>query len=359
MPYTYEEIKKKLKEKNLFILTPKENYRTTKEKIIITNGIYKAFITPSDYLHKNSKTTPRWFYRRNPFIIYNINQYLSKIKNKKIECISKVDDYKSRDSILKFRCKKCGTVIEKSAFNAMREDKYNEHNGILCPNCDGLTESLHASVLKQVFLHYYSDTIFEEQSCINPYTGKILPTDIVNHRLKIAIEIQGQWHDLDPQKERDAIKKKYWINRGYAFYDYSIRNVSILEYIQLFFPELKSIPDWVDTNYSNKLNIIKIQEMLDSNKKVLDIANELNYNVHRIYDALCSGKLHYPEYYVKTNAKKVVQLDKNKNYIKTYNSYREAERENNMKTGLIASCIYYKTNFSKGCYWIPYDEYIT
>ena len=103
MPYTYEEIKKKLKEKNLFILTPKENYRTTKEKIIITNGIYKAFITPSDYLHKNSKTTPRWFYRRNPFIIYNINQYLSKIKNKKIECISKVDDYKSRDSILKFR----------------------------------------------------------------------------------------------------------------------------------------------------------------------------------------------------------------------------------------------------------------
>ena len=37
----------------------------------------------------------------------------------------------------------------------------------------------------------------------------------------------------------------------------------------------------------------------------------------------------------------------------------EAERENNMKTGLIASCIYYKTNFSKGYYWIPYDEYIT
>lgn len=62
---------------------------------------------------------------------------------------------------------------------------------------------------------------------------------------------------------------------------------------------------------------------------------------------------------LKQMQKKVVQLDKNKNYIKTYNSYREAERENNMKTGLIASCIYYKTNFSKGYYWIPYDEYIT
>jgi len=67
--------------------------------------------------------------------------------------------------------------------------KNDMHRGIVCSNCDERTESLHALVLKQLFVHYYPDTEIEEKSCINPETGRIMATDIVNYRLKIAIEI--------------------------------------------------------------------------------------------------------------------------------------------------------------------------
>ena len=68
-----------------------------------------------------------------------------------------------------------------------RKDKYYKQ----CPNCNtNKTESNHASILKQIFIHEYPDTSIEDKSCINPKTKRPFPTDIVNHRMKIAIEIQ-------------------------------------------------------------------------------------------------------------------------------------------------------------------------
>ena len=87
----------------------------------------------------------------------------------------------------------------------MNKSDNPNRNIILCPNCDGRTESVHALVLKQMFKHYYPDTIEEDKSCINPLTCCILPTDIVNHRLKIAIEIQSQWHDFEDIKIKDVL----------------------------------------------------------------------------------------------------------------------------------------------------------
>lgn len=70
-----------------------------------------------------------------------------------------------------------------------------------CPFCSKFhLESYHASVLKQIFIHKYPDTSLEDRSCINPKTNRALPTDIVNHNLKIAIEIQSGYHDK-PEKE--------------------------------------------------------------------------------------------------------------------------------------------------------------
>lgn len=148
----------------------------------------------------------------------------------------------------------------------MRND--SQHRGITCSNCDGRTESLHALVLKQLFMHYYPDTELEEPSCINPETNCIMATDIVNHRLKIAIEVQGQWHRFNNQKKHDAIKKQFWLNKGYRFYDYEIDGATVLEYVKHFFPGLDEIPSWVNMEYSNKLNLIKIQQMLDDGMKV-------------------------------------------------------------------------------------------
>ena len=216
---------------------------------------------------------------------------------------------------------------------------------------------MHALVLKQIYKHYYPDSIEEDPSCINPNTGKVMPTDIVNHRLKIAIEVQGQWHKHEDQKQRDCIKKQYWINRGYTFYDYEIDHISVLDYVRYFFPNLKEIPSWVNMKYNKKLNLVQIQDLLNSGKKVQSIADKLNINVHRIYDALQENKLYYPDEYIKSTRRPVVMLDIHRNYIKTYGSYADAERDNNITPGLILSCVYYKRYFSSGYYWIPEDLY--
>ena len=91
------------------------------------------------------------------------------------------------------------------------------------------------------------------------------------------------------------MKKDFWINKGYQFYDPDIRDYSILEMCQLFF-DIDKIPEWVDYSYSNKLNIKEIQEMLN-NYTVTEIANELSINPHRIYDAIYSKKIFYPSNY--------------------------------------------------------------
>lgn len=241
-------------------------------------------------------------------------------------------------------------------FNALRKD--GVHNGILCSNCDELLESVHAVVLKQLYVYYYPDTIIEDPSCINHNTNKIMKTDIVNHRLRVAIEIQGQYHDRDEQQIRDKIKKEFWLNMGYKFYDYKIEGVSVLDYVKLFFPDLEEIPKWIKMDYGKKLNLVEIQNMLNKGFKIADIAEKLNIQTHRIYDALYSNKIFYPQNYLKSNKRPVIMLTNNMEYINEYPSYAAAERDNNITKGLIASCVCSKTYYSSGYYWIPKDIYI-
>ena len=123
-----------------------------------------------------------------------------------------------------------------------------------------------------------------------------MPTDIVNHRLKIAIEVQSQWHDFPDKIERDKMKRDYWINRGYSFYAPDIRNYTILEMCQLFF-NLEELPDYLDYTLNKRINLKEIQKQLNSGKAILEIASEMNLSAHRIYDALYDGRLFYPEGY--------------------------------------------------------------
>ena len=244
-----------------------------------------------------------------------------------------------------------------SLHNSLKNDI--SHSGVKCPNCDEHFESLHALVLKQIFKYYYPDTIEEDLSCVNPLTGHILPTDIVNHRLKIAIEVQGQWHRFENQKTRDRIKKDFWMNNGYTFYDYGIDNVSVLDYIKYFFPDLDEIPDWVNMDYNKKINIKKAQELLNLGLSVSGVAEQMNVNIHRIYDAIYSKKLFYPDGYKNASNRSVVMLNRERVPIKEYDSYGTAARDNNIKENLIASCIHSKRYYCKGYYWIPKDLYIS
>lgn len=347
----YNEIIDDLKNHDLYLLTPECQYYNTKTPLIITNGTYK--ILESYRIYSSKHAEPTWFSKNNPYIIYNINKYFKNNRDNAFTCISNAEDYTDRESVLSFRCNRCSRIIYTTWLSELKaiSDIYDSRHGITCEICDGANESLHALALKQIFMHEYPNTILEDRSCINPITNKVMPTDIVNHELKIAIEIQGQFHRFENQKIKDKIKKDFWINKGYSFYDYSIEKISVLDYIKLFFPKLTDMPLYVNLNYSNKLNYGLIQCKINQNIRISDIAKYMNINVHRIYDALYNNKLYYPDFYNKKSTKSIVQLDKKGNLVSKYLSFKEAEKETNIKANLISSCIYYKNYYCKGYYW--------
>lgn len=354
----YNEVIEDLNIHGLQLLTEENQYNNARTPLVITNGTFKILESYRTYSNKHAE--PTWFSKNNPYIIYNINKYFETKRNNDFTCISNKNDYTNRESVLSFRCNRCGKIIKATWLSETKSisDQYNSRHGLTCDRCDGVNESLHALALKQVFVHEYPNTILEDKSCVNPKTNTIMPTDIVNHDLKIAIEIQGQFHRFEKQKIKDKIKKAYWTNRGYSFYDYSIDKMSVLNYIKLFFPNLENIPDYVNLSYSNKLDFEMIQSKINQNIRISDIARELSIDAHRIYDALHDNKLYYPPNYNRSSTISIVQLDKNNNFISDFSSFKEAEEKTGIKANLISSCIYYKNYYCKGFYWFYKDDYI-
>lgn len=256
---------------------------------------YKA-IFKSWFVEKQCE--PEWFHKSNPYVIDNINLFLRNDTNDEYVCIS--DQYVDENSELNILHKKCGTVFKAKWFNLRRTPNETEPNrhGTRCPYCTGLrTQSLHAVVLKQLFEQLREGTVIEDRSCVNPITDCVMPTDIVNHKEKIAIEIQSWWHDSEDRKIKDAIKKQYWENREYTVYTPDIRNYSVLEMAQLFFPSLKEIPSWIKYDFEEKLNVDVAQALLNDRLVVSEVAKSMSVSSHRIYDAIYSKRLYYPSDY--------------------------------------------------------------
>lgn len=205
-----------------------------------------------------------------------------------------------------------------------------------------------------MFLHEYPDTIVEERSCINPHTNKVMPTDIVNHRMKIAIEIQSEYHDLRP--ERDKIKRDFWIGKGYHFYAPDIRDYTILEMCQIFF-DIIEIPSYIDYNYRNKLKINEIQKLLDECVPVKKIAEIQNVDPHRIYDSIRFGNLHYSEKYVYDCYTSLVQCDFNGSVIGEYISIEEAGRQTGASADAIGRALSQNRHYSGGSFWFTKEEF--
>ena len=183
-----------------------------------------------------------------------------------------------------------------------------------------------------------------------------MPTDIVNHRLKTAIEIQSEWHDLDYQKIKDEIKKNFWLSKGYKFYSPDIRDYSLLEMCQIFF-NITELPEYINYEFSNKLNIKKIQDMLNKNMSPVEIGNTLNVNPHRIYDAIGYGKLHYSNTYINKSYTPVVQLDKNNRLLNEYTTIKEAALENNLNPKSLSSTLLKKKHEFGNYIWYYKTDY--
>ena len=285
-----------LKENDIILLENDSVDAKTKMLCLDSEGYY-IYVVLSNFLSRHG--IGRRFDKSNAHTINNINHYLT-LNNVHFKCVSNI--LNNANENLDFECLLCREKVSMPWRNVNKNDNTNR-NHVVCPNCDGRTESIHALVLKQMFKHYYPDTIEEDKSYTNPITNKICPTDIVNHRLKIAIEIQSQWHDFEDIKIKDKMKKEYWISKGYDFYDPDIRDYSILEMCQLFF-DINEIPEWINYEYSNKINIKEIQKLLNDGLTIIDIAKQLDINKHRIYDAIYNNKLYYPKDYKYKNAVK-------------------------------------------------------
>lgn len=331
-----EELPDDFKESTPFYCEDKEGYkyRTSSNNLYNKKGAHIA--------HKTNK-----------YSLDNIQHFLD-LNDIPFELIEKV--YLSNNSDMQFRCKRCGTIVKSKWCNINKYMADGSKGRLICRRCDGTVESLHAIALKQMFLHEYPDTVVEDRSFVNPFSNHVMPTDIVNHRLKIAIEVQSQWHDFEDRKWRDEIKKDYWISREYSFYDPDIRNYTILEMLKLFF-EVDNIPEFIDFSQANKLNLTIVQKLLDNHISPRDISERLEVNIHRIYDAIGSGNLHYAEDYVSPDRCPVVCFDMNMNKISEFKSIADACRSMNVKASSIVTTLNDERNYSQGYYWQRLSDY--
>lgn len=354
---TYFDIKNNLQSKGYYLQIQENEYTgiTSTDLICLDDEGYKYKVVYDSVMSDRKMET---FRASNPFVIENINYYLDKNTNGEYKCID--SEYVNTRQKINIKHKKCGRVFQNRWSNIYRKrslDKLGDNKtGALCPFCDATQlESTHALVLKQVWCHEYNDTETEERSCINPNTNCSLPTDIVNHKLKIAIEVQSWFHDFEDQQRKDEIKKNYWIDKGYNFYAVDQRDYTVLEMIQLFFPKYKDIPEYIDFGYSNKINDVKIQKLLNNGLKVPEIAKIVKCKSHQIYDAIQYGRISYPNDYIPADRTPVVRLDNNLNYIDEFDSIEEAK----IMTGCnnISGAVNSKTHFSGGYYWLERNSY--
>lgn len=353
--FTFEEIKNKLLELGYTYVDGDYNGMNSKLTCIDNDGYY-VLCNIQKMIYENKK--PRIIDSKNPYSILNVKRIVEEKTNGEFECVS--NEYINNHTPLCFVHSKCGRTFENKWINVGRGRYENNVNGnktgLFCPHCNTKQlESTHALVLKQVWLHEEQDTIVEDKSCINPNTNCRLPTDIVNHRLKIAIEVQSWFHDFDNQKQKDTIKKNFWINEGYDFYAIDQRDYTVIEMVKLFFPHIQDIPEYVDFDYSNKFDDVLAQKMLNENLSVPKVADILQCSPHLIYDAIQNKRISYPDGYVNSCYTQVVQLDLDGKFIEDYNSIKEACDKTGM-TG-IGACLRAGRNYSGGYYWVYKEDY--
>jgi len=350
-------INEKLKSMGLYLVNSYLDKPITEGRFAVRDEIGYCYMVYWTSIYKGHM--PEKYHPNNPYTIQNINLFLKLERDGEYECIS--SNYERNNLPLEFKHKKCGNVFV-STLTAMQgkkigltSDKYYKN----CPKCYRLAyESHHASTLKQIFMHEYPDTSIEDKSCINPNTNYPLPTDIVNHRLKLAIEIQSSWHDEKSKKELDQIKSKYWIDRGYSFYSLDIRDCSIIDMIQCFFPHIHQIPSYVDMHFADKLDYKKIQSLLDSGKTVKETASILNIPTYRIHNIIYSGMVELPlESKRKAGQQKsLVCLSPNGDFIKAYDCLNYVAYDN-YALGTIQRVLRHEQKYAYGMYWVYGDDY--
>ena len=122
-------------------------------------------------------------------------------------------------------------------------------------------------------------------------------------------------------------------------YQVDIRDYTILEMIQIFFPTIDKIPDYIRINPKKKLDYDKAQKLLNENWTVREIANELECEKSVIYSAIHSNRISFIKGHTNSNYVSVVKLDIDYNYIDTYQTIAEAAKSVNCNDSSIKTCM--------------------
>ena len=351
-----EDIIEKLESMGLHLYKLDNNMPITSQKFSVYDDYGYYYTVWWSAIYKG--IFPHKFYNTNPYVIQNINHFLTLHHNGEYVCVSR--KYISNSSPLEFIHLPCmkkftSTLVAFQGKICSNGEKYYKQ----CPFCSGhKLESYHASVLKQIFLHEYKDTIVEDRSCINPNTGRVLPTDIVNHRLKIAIEIQSNLHDKPEKQELDKIKSDYWIGRRYSFYTPDIRDYSVIEMIQLFFPNIHTVPNYIDINYSVANNPQDVQKLFNQGLTVREISKCLNISVPSIHGMMASGSalISIESKRRAINAKSLVHLSKEGDFIKEYEYLNDVTKDG-FALGTIQRVLNGTQKYAYDSYWVYGENY--
>ena len=195
---------------------------------------------------------------------------------------------------------------------------------IMCKECcSKLTESVHATLIKQVYkYHYKEDCIWEESIIMDNNTYEI---DIVNHKKKEAIEIDGEQHrkmnnfhrmaakkngttpeyEFEQQLIRDNKVNNYFDEIGYNLIRIEVDNKkSPLKALQELFPQYNGIPDWIDFSGKvtrHKWNVDEAQKLMNKGINRSEIARRLNIHQSSLNQAVSYGKLVIPKGYKSLN----------------------------------------------------------
>lgn len=287
--------------------------------------------------------------------------YVIDVTNGEYECVS--DEYVNAATKVKFIHTDCGR--EFYATPAKFTGSKNR-NGSRCPLCQSeLTESVHATVLKQLFKRYKKDVILEDPSCINPFTSMILPTDIVCYDEKVVVEVQSWFHDRKYQKMKDAIKKRYWENRGFTVYTPDVRDYSSLTMAQLFFSDMDALPDWIDYKFGRKqIDIRVVQDMLNEYKSTKEIGDALGVSRTVVQNLIKNGEveINNDHWKVLKNVQKIYKLSLDaKQVIAIYDNATEAARCNNTSQASISHAArkIEWSNYHKGFLWVTESNYVS
>jgi len=245
------------------------------------------------------------------------------------------EDINGKEAVLEIRHNFCGKTFLRMGGN-MKNTNY-------CPYCCSLLQASHLHYIFCILAEYfYPESEFEKDIGFKGLNGGSSKYDLYipkYNNKNTLFEFQSKYHDN--KKDFDKEKKNFAINKKYNFIAIDHRNVNIEKICKKYF-NINKIPNFVYEELyllDNKIDIKKIQKMLDIPVSIVKISKKMNISVNILYKYIKSGilKKNLNHNNVIYNKKKIIMLDLKGNYIDTFNSYYEILKIYNIKVDSIKS----------------------